>query len=61
MYPSRITVSKSFTKEKNKQWHKAEFTLEITLDKDDDPETAKIWSETLIDTWLEKFEKQTSW
>lgn len=60
MYPSRITVTKSLTVEKQKAWKKAEFTLEIALDKDDDVETAKIWAESLLDIWITEFEKQTS-
>jgi hypothetical protein len=58
MYPSKITVTKSLTKEKSKEWRKAEFTVEVALGEDDPPEMAKDWAETLVDLWIEKFEKK---
>jgi hypothetical protein len=58
MYPSRIVVTKSVTIEKLKKWKRVEYTVEVTLDEDDPPEMAKDWAETLVDLWLEKFEKE---
>jgi len=57
MYPSKITVSKSLTKEKNKQWDRAEFSIEMTLSDGDDIQVAKDWASSLLDTWITEFEK----
>ena len=57
MHPSKITVTKSLTVEKLKKWEKAEYTLEVELDKNDDPTTAKLWASSLIDIWLTEFGK----
>lgn len=57
MYPSKVTVSKSLTVEKLKKWKKAEFSIDVSLDRDDDPETAKLWAESLLDSWIAGFEK----
>ncbi len=57
MHPSKVTVTKSVTLEKRKRWEKAEFSIEVSLDQNDDPETAKLWVESLLDIWITEFEK----
>jgi hypothetical protein len=57
MHPSKVAITKSLTVEKARKWEKAEFTIEVSLAKNDDPEFAKNWAETLIDSWVQKFEK----
>lgn len=54
MQPSELIVSKSVTLEKKQKccWEKTEFSLKVSLEKNDDPEQAKIFAETLIDSWL---------
>jgi hypothetical protein len=52
MYPSELIVSKSLTLEKSKCWQKTEYSLKISLEKDDNVEDAKTFAETLIDAWL---------
>jgi hypothetical protein len=54
MEPSELTVTKSRTIEKQKSWEKIEFSLKIELEKNDNPEIAKEFAETLIDSWLKK-------
>ena len=52
MQPSELTVTKSLTLEKPKSWEKTEFSLKVSLEKNDDVENAKVFAEILIDAWL---------
>jgi len=58
MHTSKIIVTRAVTKEEgkynNKTWNKREYTVEVSLNKEDNPEQAKEIAETLIQAWMKK-------
>lgn len=57
MYPSKITVTKGRTTERNKKWSKLEYTIEMVLSEKDNPEECREYASILLDAWLKEGEK----
>jgi len=54
MYPSKIIIIKGRTIEKPPKWEKAEFTIEVVLERGDDIEQAKQMCDVLLEAWLRR-------
>lgn len=52
MNVNKIVISKGKTVEINKKWERIDYTVEVTLSENDDPEMAKSMANMLLDSWL---------